>query len=107
MGWRVRWGHRTMGIYLSEQERSELQPAETAAFQSPVPTQVISNGEFNPLPQTPQQRRVEARISELAETNGRRLGMDRRGFLRSACGLATAFVAMNEVLRSSVQRRPR
>jgi uncharacterized protein len=86
-----------MGIYLSEQERSELQPAETAAFQSPVPTQVISNGEFNPLPQTLQQRRVEARISELAETNGRRLGMDRRRFLRSACGLATAFVAMNEV----------
>ena len=86
-----------MGIYLSEQERSDSQPAETAAFQSPVPTQVISNGEFNPLPQTLQQRRVEARISELAETNGRRLGMDRRRFLRSACGLATAFVAMNEV----------
>jgi hypothetical protein len=52
-----------MGIYLSEHERSELQPAETAAFQSPVATQVISNGEFNPLPQTLHQRRVEARIS--------------------------------------------
>jgi hypothetical protein len=89
-----------MGIYLSEQERGQLQPAEAAAFQSPIPTQVISNGEFNPLPQTPQQRRVEARISELAEVNGRRLGMDRRGFLRSACGLATAFVAMNEVYGS-------
>jgi len=89
-----------MGIYLSEQERGQLQPAETAAFPSPIPTQVISNGEFNPLPQTPQQRRVEARISELAEANGRRLGMDRRGFLRSACGLATAFVAMNEVYGS-------
>ena len=86
-----------MGIYLSEQERSQLEPAETSAFQSPVPTQVISNGEFNPLPQTPQQRRVEARISELTDTNSRRLGMDRRGFLHSACGLATAFVAMNEV----------
>ena len=86
-----------MAIYLSEQELSLLQPAETAAFASPVPTQVISNGEFNPLPQTAQQRRVEARIVELADTNGRKLGMDRRGFLRSACGLATAFVAMNEV----------
>jgi predicted TIM-barrel fold metal-dependent hydrolase len=86
-----------MGSYLSEHERAQLRPAETAAFESPVPTQMISNGEFNPLPQTPSQRRVEARIAELAETNGRRLGMDRRGFLRSACGLATAFVAMNEV----------
>jgi predicted TIM-barrel fold metal-dependent hydrolase len=90
-------GERTMGMYLSERERSQLRPAETAAFESPVPTQVISNGEFNPLPQTPQQRRVEARLTELAETNARRLGMDRRGFLRSACGLAAAFVAMNEV----------
>ena len=64
-----------MAIYLSEQELSLLQPAETAAFASPVPTQVISNGEFNPLPQTAQQRRVEARIVELADTNGRKLGM--------------------------------
>jgi predicted TIM-barrel fold metal-dependent hydrolase len=86
-----------MGIYLSERERSQLRPAETAAFDSPVPTQVISNGEFNPLPQTPEQRRVEARIGELADANGRRLGMDRRSFLRTACGLATAFVAMNDV----------
>ncbi|HME26790.1 MAG TPA: hypothetical protein VKI44_36620 [Acetobacteraceae bacterium] len=86
-----------MGMYLSEQERRHLRPAETAAFGSPVPTQVISNGEFNPLPQTPRQRRVEARIAELAEANGRKLGMDRRSFLRSACGMATAFVAMNEV----------
>jgi predicted TIM-barrel fold metal-dependent hydrolase len=86
-----------MGVYLSERERGRLRPAETAAFESPVPTQMISNGEFNPLPQTPQQRRVEARITELADTNGRRLGMDRRGFLRTACGLATAFVAMNDV----------
>ena len=86
-----------MGTYLSEREREQLRPAETAAFESPVPTQMISNGEFNPLPQTPQQRRLEARITELADTNGRRLGMDRRGFLRTACGLATAFVAMNDV----------
>ena len=41
-----------MGIYLSVEELRRLQPAETAAFESPVPTQMISNGEFNPLPQT-------------------------------------------------------
>ena len=72
-------------------------PAEEAAFRSPVPTQIVSNGEFNPLPQTPQQRRVDARIKDLADTTARRLGLDRRRFLASSCGMAAAFVAMNEV----------
>jgi hypothetical protein len=88
---------RPMASYLSERELARLRPAETAAFASPVPTQMISNGEFNPLPQTRQQRQVEARLTELADANARKLGMDRRGFLRAACGLATAFVAMNEL----------
>ena len=86
-----------MGLYLSERELAGLAPADEAAFRAPVPTQVNSNGEFNPWPQTPQQRRVEARIGELADTIGRRLGMDRRSFLRSSCGMAAAFLAMNDV----------
>ena len=86
-----------MGTYLSERELASLAVADEAAFRSPVPTQMVSNGEFNPLPQSPAQRMVEARIKELAERNGRRLGLDRRGFLRSACGMAAAFVAMNQV----------
>lgn len=57
-----------MGIYLSDREMAELEPAENA-FPSPVPTQIVSNGEFNPLPQTPQQRQVETRIKELADTH--------------------------------------
>src|SRR5262249_28331628 len=40
-------------------EMSQTEPAEQAAFHSPVPTQIVSNGEFNPLPQTAQQRRFE------------------------------------------------
>lgn len=86
-----------MGSFLSERELARLAPAEQAAFESPVPTQIITNCEFNPLPQTARQKQVEGRIKELAETNGRRLGLDRRSFLRTACGMATAFVAMNEV----------
>jgi hypothetical protein len=42
-----------MGLLLSERELAELEPAEKAAFHSPVPTQIVSNGEFVPLPQTP------------------------------------------------------
>ncbi len=86
-----------MGTFLSARELAELSPADEVAFRSPVPTQMVSNGEFNPLPQTARQREVEARIKEMADTTGRRLGLDRRRFLRSACGMATAFIAMNQV----------
>jgi uncharacterized protein len=86
-----------MGSFLSDREIAALAPAEKAAFRSPVPTQMVSNGEFNPLPQSPAQRKVEARINDLADANGRKLGLDRRGFLGSSCGLAVAFTAMNDV----------
>src|SRR2546425_3375142 len=85
-----------MGTYFSEREFAQVEPAENA-FRSPIPTQVISNGEFNPLPQTPQQKQVEARIKDLADTYSAKLGMDRRRFLRTSCGMAAAFVAMNNV----------
>jgi hypothetical protein len=85
-----------MGTYFSDREFAQVEPAENA-FRSPIPTQVISNGEFNPLPQTPQQKQVEARIKDLADTYGAKLGMDRRRFLRTSCGMAAAFVAMNNV----------
>ena len=86
-----------MGIYLSKHELEQTEPAEVAAFRSPVPTQMISNGEFNPLPQTRQQRQVEARIKELADKTAKKLGLSRRGFLRTGSGMAAAFVAMNDV----------
>src|SRR5512145_614022 len=86
-----------MPHYLSRAELTRTAPAETAAFRSPVPTQVVSNGEYNPLPQTRQQQRVEARIKEMAEQLGPRHGVSRRRFLASAAGMAAAFLAMNEV----------
>ncbi|HJQ57619.1 MAG TPA: amidohydrolase family protein [Vineibacter sp.] len=82
---------------LSEQALQALRPAQEHAFRSPVPTQMISNGEFTPLPQSAQQRRVEARIKELATLYGRKQGMNRRRFLSTASGMATAFLAMNDV----------
>jgi len=86
-----------MPHYLSEQELSRTAPAESAAFRSPIPTQIVSNGEFTPLPQTPEQRRVEARIKAMAGDLGRRHGLSRRQFLASSAGMAAAFLAMNEV----------
>ena len=64
---------------------------------SPIPTQVVSNEEFIPRPQNEQQRKWEALIGELADEKARKLGMDRRDFMRSSMGMATAFLAANMV----------
>src|ERR1700746_2712831 len=63
----------------------------------PVPTQVISNEEYLPIPQTQQQRLLEQEIVANAERQAGYLGMDRRQFLRTSCGMALAFAAMNTV----------
>ena len=64
---------------------------------SPIPTQVVSNEEFIPRPQTAEQKQVEQLIGVLAEEKARKLGMDRRSFLASSMGLATAFLASNRI----------
>lgn len=66
----------------------------------PVPTRVLSNGEFKPPPQSLQQREVEGRLLAFADEKSRSLGMGRREFLRSASGMAAAFLAMNQVYGS-------
>lgn len=64
---------------------------------SPIPTGNVGNGEIPPLPRSGSQRLVERRVMELADLLGSRLGMDRRRFLRTGCGMAAAFMAMNSV----------
>lgn len=86
-----------MSSWLSQNELREVAPADEAAFRSPIPTQIVSNGEYNPLPQTPKQRRAQSQIAELADKYGSRLGMERRDFLKTASGMAAAFLAMNQV----------
>ncbi|MBK9706467.1 MAG: amidohydrolase [Acidobacteria bacterium] len=64
---------------------------------TPIPSQCISNEEFLPIPQTEEQKKVESLINEIADRNSKKLGIDRRGFLRSSMGMAAAFMAMNKV----------
>jgi predicted TIM-barrel fold metal-dependent hydrolase len=82
---------------MSDEEMKNVVAADEAAFASPVPTQMVSNGEYNPLPQTEQQAKVEALIKEMADMHAKKHGMDRRRFLQTSAGMATAFVAMNKV----------
>jgi hypothetical protein len=63
----------------------------------PIPTRIASNEEFIPPPQSPEQREVELRLWAIAERAANRLGVSRRDFLRTSCGMAAALVAMNQV----------
>ena len=64
---------------------------------SPIPTQPVSNEEFIPRPQNQQQKQWEELIGEMAAKNSQKLGMERRDFMRSSMGLATAFLASNMI----------
>src|SRR4051812_7412756 len=69
-------------------------------LRSPVPTRMVSNGEYLPAPQTDAQKRVEARVEELADEASKRLGISRREFLSGSGGMAAVLLAMNEVYGS-------
>jgi uncharacterized protein len=63
----------------------------------PLPTRLVSNEEFPPLPQTAAQRDVEDRILAQAGRLAPTLGLSRRDFLRTSGGIATSLLAMNAV----------
>lgn len=90
-------GSREEDAWLSDEQLERCAPAETEPFQSPVPTRMISNGEYMPHPQTKQQQHVEFRIKELAEGAAKKLGVSRRQFLEGTGGMAASFLAINEV----------
>src|SRR5882757_9405334 len=85
------------GLLDEEQVAQCARADEGGTYPSPVPTRMVSNGEYMPVPQTGKQQNVEARIQELAESASKKLGMDRRRFLAGTGGMAAAFIAMNEV----------
>src|SRR5437899_11824586 len=90
-------GRRTMSTWLSEREQRLVAGAEAASAATPIPPQIVSNGEYLPPPQSAVQKKVEARINELADVNGKHLGLTRRQFLYTSCGMAAAFPAMHDV----------
>ena len=57
--------HKPTG-WFSEKEAAQVSPADKV-FESPIPTQIVSNGEYNPLPQTEKQKQVEGLIKEYAD----------------------------------------
>jgi hypothetical protein len=62
---------------------------------SPMPTQAVSNEEFVPRPQTQSQKHIEHLITEMSTVRAKKLGIERRDFMRTSMGLATCFLASN------------
>ena len=82
--------------FLTDDERDALLPAEMLPNTTPIPTQIISNDEYIPAPQSEQQKQVEARLLDMGDEIGKKQGLDRREFFQTAAGMAAAFVAMND-----------
>src|SRR5256712_13884268 len=96
-----------MPHYLSAEELKRTVPADIAPFPSPVPVQIVSNGEFNPLPQTREQRRLDARIKTIADALGPKHGMTRRRGLASGYGRGHRVLAHKRVVGRGVVRHRR
>ncbi len=100
-------GSREEDAWLSDAQLTKCTPADEAeGFDSPIPTQMVSNGEYMPYPQTDKQRQVEARIKDLADSASKKLGISRRKFLAGTGGMAAALLAMNEVFGRFFDVRP-
>ena len=61
----------------------------------PVKLDAASNGEYQPIPLEPVHHHANFLAHETANINAKRLGLDRRGFLVSACGVAGSLLGMN------------
>ena len=75
-------------------------------IQSPIPNRICSNEEFIPPPQSAKEREVEYRLREMADRNAKLLGMTRRRFLQTSCGMAAALICFNEVFGKTYEVDP-
>lgn len=85
-----------MPIHLDPEELARLAHADELRLRLPVPSRPVSSDEFMPAPQSPQQRRFEARTLAYGREFARHQGLTRRRFFQSAAGMAAAFLAMND-----------
>ena len=58
-------------MWISNKYMKLLEQAEKVAYRAPVPTQMVSTGEYMPLAQTKPQSEVEERLKALADRHGK------------------------------------
>jgi predicted TIM-barrel fold metal-dependent hydrolase len=62
----------------------------------PIKLDTTTNGEFAPIPLAIEHHRANQFADDAATINAKRLGIDRRSFLVSACGVASSLMSMNQ-----------
>src|SRR2546422_10318120 len=97
-------GSREEDAWLSDEQLAQCVPAdETDAYGMPIPTQIVSNGEYMPPPQTEKQKRVEARTLQLPAGAAKKLGLSRRQLLAGKGGTAAAPPGLNYMVGRCIQ----
>jgi predicted TIM-barrel fold metal-dependent hydrolase len=77
---------------------------DPAGERLPVKLDSTSNGEFAPIPLEDIHRRANRMAMDAATANARRLGLDRRSFLVSTCGVASTLLGFNAAYASQGRR---
>ncbi|HSR63783.1 MAG TPA: amidohydrolase family protein [Gammaproteobacteria bacterium] len=68
----------------------------------PVKIDGTSNGEFLPEPENKIQRAYNCHANEISDHYAKRLNLSRRRFLKSSCGMAAGFLALNQIGKTFV-----
>src|SRR2546422_10918231 len=93
-------GSREEDAWLSDEQLAQCAPADmTDVNGMPIPTQIVSNGEYMPARQTDKQQRVEARTPELAARAAKKLGVSRRQVLAGNAGVGAGLRRTDGVVR--------
>ena len=70
----------------------------------PIKLDTTSNGEFVPVPLAHEHHHANHLALATATDNAKRLGLDRRSFLTSACGVAGSLLGMNQAYAAKGER---
>lgn len=75
-------------------------------IEPPIPDEYASNEEFYPPAQTMKQKQYVEKLRGIADKNAKKLGLSRRAFLQTSCGMAAAMLAFNEVFGKTYEVNP-
>ncbi|MBC8119964.1 MAG: amidohydrolase, partial [Burkholderiaceae bacterium] len=70
----------------------------------PIKLDTATNGEYAPIPLRPVHLKARQLAFDAATSNAKRLGVDRRNFLVSACGAVSSLLAMNDAYAAAGPR---
>src|SRR6185436_15702050 len=93
--WRRATARRSPRISLRRGDENMRYENDPEGLRLPIKLDTTTNGEFAPIPLEPVHHLAHDLAREGASLNARRLGLDRRSFMVSACGVASTLLGMN------------